>query len=132
MNGLPTETMDDVAGIAALGQKIVDCYYQNPNKPKGKGVNVSISVACFVPKPFTPFQWEPQDTVGELGGKAEAMGLLTTKKISLRWHDASTSFWRVCLPGATAGCAPLSSRPSAAAASGTHGRSILTFKHGLG
>jgi radical SAM family uncharacterized protein len=93
MNGLPTETMDDVAGIAALGQKIVDCYYQNPNKPKGKGVNVSISVACFVPKPFTPFQWEPQDTVGELEAKQKHLrDSLTTKKISLRWHDASTSF----------------------------------------
>ena len=55
MMGLPTETFEDVAGIAALGQKIVDCYYANPDRPKGKSVNVSISVSCFVPKPFTPF-----------------------------------------------------------------------------
>ena len=70
MMGLPTETLEDVAGIAALGQKIVDCYYANPNKPKGKSVTVSISVSCFVPKPFTPFQWEPQDTAEQLKEKA--------------------------------------------------------------
>ena len=53
MMGLPTETDEDVAAIAQLGQKIVNLYYQNPNKPKGKSVTVTISVACFVPKPFT-------------------------------------------------------------------------------
>ena len=52
MLGLPTETLDDVAGIARLAQRVVDAYYQNPNKPKGKGVQVSISVASFVPKPL--------------------------------------------------------------------------------
>ena len=93
MNGLPTETAEDVAGIAALGQKIVDCYYRNPDKPKGKGVNVSISVACFVPKPFTPFQWEPQDTMAMLEEKQKLLrSSLTTRKITLRWHDAKVSF----------------------------------------
>ncbi|HBT64883.1 MAG TPA: TIGR03960 family B12-binding radical SAM protein, partial [Ruminococcaceae bacterium] len=93
MNGLPTETMEDIEGIAELGQKIVDCYYQNPNRLKGKGVNVTISVACFVPKPFTPFQWEPQDTIEVLQQKQKHLrNSLTTRKITLRWHDASTSF----------------------------------------
>ena len=54
MLGLPTETYDDVAGIAELAQKVVNEFYRNPDKPKGKGVQVSISVASFVPKPFTP------------------------------------------------------------------------------
>lgn len=93
MIGLPTETFDDVAEIISLSQKIVDCYYKNPNRQKGKGVNVSVSVSSFVPKPFTPFQWEPQDTMEMLEQKQKYLrSLLTTKKISLHWHDASTSF----------------------------------------
>ena len=98
MNGLPTETLEDVEGIARLGQKIVDCYYHNPDKPKGKSVNVSISVACFVPKPFTPFQWEPQDTMEQLQEKQRYLkNCLTTRKISLNWHDAQTSFLEAVL-----------------------------------
>mgnify|MGYP000855913193 CR=1 FL=1 len=93
MIGLPTETFDDVAEIISLSQKIVDRYYKNPNRQKGKGVNVSVSVSSFVPKPFTPFQWEPQDTMEMLEQKQTHLrSLLTTKKISLHWHDASTSF----------------------------------------
>ncbi|MBQ1183725.1 MAG: TIGR03960 family B12-binding radical SAM protein, partial [Clostridia bacterium] len=60
MLGLPTETDEDLIGITALGQKIVNMFYEMPERPKGKSVNVSISVSTFVPKPFTPFQYEPQ------------------------------------------------------------------------
>ncbi len=98
MTGLPTETLDDIAGIAALGQKIVNCYYYNPDKPKGKSVNVSISASCFVPKPFTPFQWEPQDTMAMLEEKQRHLvASVTTKKISLSWHDAKTSYLEAVL-----------------------------------
>ncbi len=98
MTGLPTETLDDIAGIAQLGQKIVNCYYQNPNKPKGKSVNVSVSASCFVPKPFTPFQWEPQDTMAMLEEKQRHLvANVTTKKISLSWHDAKTSYLEAVL-----------------------------------
>lgn len=98
MMGLPTETLDDIAGIAELGQKIVNLYYQNPNRPRGKGVNVSISASCFVPKPFTPFQWEPQDTMEQLREKQQHLvKSVTTKKISLSWHDAQTSFLEAVL-----------------------------------
>ena len=62
MMGLPTETEEDVKAIIELAQKVVDLFYSLPNRPKGKGVTVNISVACFVPKPFTPFEFEPQDT----------------------------------------------------------------------
>ncbi len=93
MMGLPTETMEDIEGIAALGQKVVDCYYRTPNRAKGKGINVSISASCFVPKPFTPFQWEPQDTIEQLHEKQKHLTeCVTTRKISLSWHDAQTSF----------------------------------------
>lgn len=93
MTGLPTETLEDIAGIAELGQKIVDCFYRNPDRPKGKGVEVSVSAACFVPKPFTPFQWEPQDTIEELELKQKHLReSVKTRKISLHWHEAETSF----------------------------------------
>lgn len=98
MMGLPTETMEDVVGINELGQKIVNCFYRNPDKPKGKGVSVSVSVSCFVPKPFTPFQWEPQDTIEQLREKQKALReSVTTKKISLSWHDAETSYLEAIL-----------------------------------
>ncbi|MBP3436109.1 MAG: TIGR03960 family B12-binding radical SAM protein [Clostridia bacterium] len=98
MMGLPTETAEDIVGINTLGQKIVNCFYQNPNKPKGKGVTVSVSVSCFVPKPFTPFQWEPQDTLAQLEEKQRLLReSVTTKKVSLSWHDAKTSYLEAVL-----------------------------------
>lgn len=93
MMGLPTETNEDVVGIANLAQKVVDEFYKNPNKPKGKGVNVSISVSCFVPKPFTPFQWEAQDTMEQLKAKQQLLlESVKSRKISVSYHDARTSF----------------------------------------
>ena len=93
MLSLPTETMDDAAAIAALGQRIVNLYYENPEKPRGKGVNVSASVAVFVPKPFTPFEFEPQDTLAVIEEKQKhLLASLTTKKMSVSYHDAKTSF----------------------------------------
>ena len=93
MLGLPTETFDDVAGIAELAQKVVDEFYKNPNKPKGKGVQVSISVASFVPKPFTPFQWEPQDTRKMLLEKqAHLLSCVKTRKVNVSYHKVDISF----------------------------------------
>ena len=93
MLGLPTETVEDLKGIADLGQKIVDLYYNLPNKPKGKSVSVSISVSTFVPKPFTPFQFEPQITEEEIRRRQDYLkSQITTRKISLSYHDSATSF----------------------------------------
>ena len=93
MLGLPTETFDDVAGIADLAQTVVDEFYRNPDKPKGKGVTVSISVASFVPKPFTPFQWEPQDTREQLIEKQNhLLSCVKTKKINVSYHKVDISF----------------------------------------
>ncbi len=93
MLGLPTETLDDVAGIAELGQKVVNAFYSNPDKPKGKGVTVNISASSFVPKPFTPFQWEPQDTMEMLEEKQKhLLASVTTKKINISTHFTPTSF----------------------------------------
>lgn len=91
MLGLPTETDDDIAGIAHLAQKIVDLYYQTENRPKGRSVSVSVSVATFVPKPFTPFEFEPQITKEEMERKQQHLKYSnTSKKVSISWHDSST------------------------------------------
>ncbi len=93
MSGLPTETDEDVVAIADLSQAVVNLFYNSPDKPKGKGVTVNISVSCFVPKPFTPFQWEPQDTVEELKRKQMLLkDSITTRKINYTWHDARVSY----------------------------------------
>lgn len=92
MMGLPYETDEDIKGIAALSQKVVNAYYASPDKPKGKSVTVTISLANFVPKPFTPFQWEPQDTLERLTEKQALLGAsIATRKIRYTWHDAKVS-----------------------------------------
>ena len=93
MIGLPTETDEDVVGITKLGQAVVDAYYNNPNKPKGQSVNVTVSAAAFVPKPFTPFQWEPQNTMEEFQRKQHLLkSSITTRKLTVNYHAADTSF----------------------------------------
>lgn len=93
MIGLPTETEDDIKGIADLAQAVVDEFYHNENKPKGKGVNVSVSVASLVPKPFTPFQWEPQDRPDTLIEKQNFLiSCVKTRKVSVSRHVPWTSF----------------------------------------
>ena len=93
MIGLPTETEEDIQGIADLAQAVVDEYYRNENKPKGKSVSVSISVASLVPKPFTPFQWEPQDKPDVLIEKQNYLiSCVKTRKVSVSRHVPWTSF----------------------------------------
>lgn len=92
MNGLPTERDEDIEGIANLGQKIVDLYYSSPNKPKGRPVEVTISVSCFVPKAHTPFQWYGQDSLEELVRKQRLLGSsIHSGKIRYNWHEAKVS-----------------------------------------
>lgn len=90
MNGLPTETDEDIVGIANLAQKIVDLFYAK--KRKGRGVTVTVSVSCFVPKPFTPFQWEAQNDFEELERKQRLLrDHITSRKIDYKYHDAKFS-----------------------------------------
>ena len=93
MLGLPTETNEDVEGIGKLAKKVVDEFYNNPDRPQGKGVTVGVSASSFVPKPFTPFQWEPQSTPEELKAKQEHLKeTLPSKKINVSFHHIPTSF----------------------------------------
>ena len=66
MIGLPTETDEDILGIAELARKVSREFYSMPKELRGKGLRCTVSASTFVPKPFTPFQWEPQITVDEV------------------------------------------------------------------
>ena len=93
MMGLPTETMEDIEGIAETAQKVVDLYYSNPRHAKGRGVQVTISCACFVPKPHTPFQFVPMDTEESLQAKQKhLLESVHSRKIKVNYHDSTTSF----------------------------------------
>lgn len=66
MIGLPTETDEDVLGIADLARKVSQKFYSMPKELRGKGLRCTVSASTFVPKPFTPFQYEPQIEVSEV------------------------------------------------------------------
>ncbi len=92
MIGLPYEENDDIAGINHLAEKVVDCFYQSENTNKRRGVNVTLSVASFVPKPFTPFQWSRQDTIEELNEKQLFLkGEVKNRHIKYNYHQSDVS-----------------------------------------
>ena len=92
MTGLPTESDLDVEAIADLAHVVVDEYYQLPRDKRRRPVSVNISCSCFVPKPFTPFQWEAQDKAEEFIQKQRKIkGKIQKKQISYRYHDAFTA-----------------------------------------
>ena len=92
MNGLPTETLEDIEGIAELAHSVVHEYYQNPNRQKGRSPQVTVSVSCFIPKPFTPFQWEAQDTMEMLAEKQDFLReKITDRKVRYQHHNAKVS-----------------------------------------
>lgn len=98
MMGLPTETDEDIVGIAELAQRVVDLFYSIENRPKGKGVQVSVSCATFVPKPFTPFEFEPQDTREMIEHKQKLLvSAIKSKKIRVSWHDPNVSILEAVL-----------------------------------
>lgn len=93
MIGLPTETMEDVLGIADLAQKVLGVYWAIPKEERAKQINITVSTSSFVPKPFTAFQWAPQDSRETLIEKQNALKTaITSKKIRYNWHDNKTSY----------------------------------------
>lgn len=92
MIGLPYETMEDVEGIATLGLKVVDEYFKVPKELRNRGLEVTISTSSFVPKPFTPFQWEPQDSMSELRTKQRFLkDHIKDRHLRYNWHDPELS-----------------------------------------
>lgn len=102
MMGLPTETMEDIEGIANLGMDVIHAFYNNPNRQKGTGVQVSISCASFIPKPFTPFQWEPEDSMESLKAKQKhLLESIPTKKSGFHITKLRPHFLKAFLPVVT-------------------------------
>jgi len=91
MMGLPTETDEDIVGIAELAEKVVDLFYSMPERAKGK-LQVSISTATFVPKPFTPFEFEPQTEKAEILRKQAVLKkAIKSKRIKASMHVSDIS-----------------------------------------
>jgi len=92
MNGLPYENDEDIVGIARLAKSVIEEYYKTPGSNKKRQPQATLSVACFIPKPFTPFQWERQNTAEELEAKQKLLlSSLTDRKIKCNYHDAKVS-----------------------------------------
>ena len=90
--GLPTETYEDIDGIADMGKTVVDEFYKTPNRMRGKHPQVTLSCACFIPKPFTAFQWDAQDSLEMLSEKQQHLrGKITDKRVKYNYHDAKAS-----------------------------------------
>ncbi|MBE6895942.1 MAG: TIGR03960 family B12-binding radical SAM protein [Ruminococcaceae bacterium] len=91
MIGLPTETDEDIIGIAKTAQQVVEYFYKYATN-RSRGISVTISCATFVPKPHTPFQWEAQLTLEEINRRQNLLkNSITSKKVHLKYHDADTT-----------------------------------------
>ena len=92
MLGLPTETDEDVLGIADVAARVMHAWRESaPNKQRG--VRITVSTSYFVPKPHTAFQWEPQITREEYERRVQLLRqAMTTKTVTYNWHDGQTSF----------------------------------------
>jgi len=97
MIGLPTETDEDLLGIADLARKVVACYYALPKEKRARGLKVVVSASTFVPKPFTPFQWAAQDSLDDIRRKQALLReALKIRGVTFNWHDPQTSFLEAC------------------------------------
>ncbi len=92
MLGLPTETDEDILGIAEMANRVLHCWRENA-KNKSRGVKITISTSCFIPKPHSPFQWEAQISMEEYLRRVNLLRAnITAKNVTYNWHDAETSF----------------------------------------
>ncbi len=96
MLGLPTETEEDMKGIAHLAEKIAEEYYEIPKPQRNGKVQITVSTSFFVPKPFTPFQWAPMFTQEQFVEKAkvvkgEIRAQLNQRSIRYNWHEADVT-----------------------------------------
>lgn len=93
MIGLPGETMEDVMGIKDLAYKVKDKFFLRPKEEIKGNLKINASASCFVPKPFTPFQWVKQDTMDEFYDKAKSLQReIKDKKVSFSYHEPKLSF----------------------------------------
>ncbi|KEH96212.1 Fe-S oxidoreductase [Clostridium botulinum C/D str. BKT12695] len=98
MIGLSYERDEDVIGIAELGEKVVEEYYKIPKEERQKGLKVTLSTSIFVPKPFTPFQWAPQDRMEVVKEKIRLIrNSIKSKRIQYNWHESPVSYMEAIL-----------------------------------
>ncbi|MDR1116767.1 MAG: TIGR03960 family B12-binding radical SAM protein [Oscillospiraceae bacterium] len=90
MIGLPTETDEDVKGICELAYRMSKLAKETAASKRG--VKISVSVSCFVPKPHTPFQWEAQNSIAEFRRKQDILRRHMPKSVSFSWHEPLTSY----------------------------------------
>lgn len=91
MLGLPTETDEDILGIAQMADKVMHCWRENA-KVKSRGVKITISTSCFIPKPHSPFQWEAQISMEEYLRRVNLLrSAIRARAVTYNWHDAETS-----------------------------------------
>ena len=92
MLGLPTETEEDILGIAELANQVLHTWRLYA-KNKNRGVRITVSTSCFVPKPHSPFQWEKQNTMDEYIAKVNLLREnIKAKNVVYNWHDPQTSY----------------------------------------
>lgn len=93
MIGLPWETMEDVMGIKDIAYKIKDKFFSRPKEEIKGNLKINVSASCFVPKPFTPFQWVGQNSMDEFYDKAKALQReIKDKKVSFSYHEPKLSY----------------------------------------
>lgn len=98
MIGLPTETLEDLDGIGHLAQVVNQAYFKVPKEKRARGLRVTCSASSFVPKPFTPFQWEPQNTQQQIKDKQAYLRdvLRRIKGVNFNWHEPEVSYLEAC------------------------------------
>ncbi|MDY0234679.1 MAG: TIGR03960 family B12-binding radical SAM protein [Gudongella sp.] len=93
MIGLPTETDEDLLGIKELAYLVKDLFFDRPKEERIGNFQLRTSAACFVPKPFTPFQWFGQDTIDEFYDKIHLVkDSINDNKVSFNYHDPRVSY----------------------------------------
>lgn len=98
MIGLPTETDEDVLGIKDLGYKVKDMFFSQPKDKRKGNLKITVSTSCFVPKPFTPFQWVGQDDYEEFNRKIDLLkNNIKDKKIAYNYHNPKLSYLEAIL-----------------------------------
>ena len=98
MIGLPTETDEDLQGIGHLARDVINAYFTVPRSVRAKGLRVTCSASTFVPKPFTPFQWQGQDELPTIKEKQARLGdiLHQVKGVNFNWHEPELSMLEAC------------------------------------
>ena len=97
MLGLPTETDEDVVGIADIAAQVMHAWRESATN-KTRGVRITVSTSWFVPKPHTAFQWEPQIPREEYERRVKLLReAINTKSVTYNWHDSATSFMEAVL-----------------------------------